>query len=73
MDFRSKYTYLTSFVIFGLIQLYIIVLSFYLVFRAFSGGTADLKDSTGNYTISAFFSSNTGVGHTLNFYSQNIS
>jgi len=57
----SKYTYLTSFVIFGLIQLYIIILSFYLVFQAFSGGTADLKDSSGSFSISTFFSSNTGL------------
>lgn len=57
----SKYSYLTSFVIFGLIQLYIIILSFYLVYKAFSGGTGDLKDADGNYTVKQFFSSNTGL------------
>ncbi|EER37848.1 chitin synthase [Histoplasma capsulatum H143] len=35
----SKHSYITSFVVFGIIQLYIIVLSMYLVVRAFSGGT----------------------------------
>ncbi|KAF8461919.1 chitin synthase-domain-containing protein [Kalaharituber pfeilii] len=57
----SKYSYITSFVIFGLIQLYIIVLSFYLVFRAFSKGTTDLLDKQGNFSASSFFSSNTGL------------
>lgn len=34
---RSKFSYLTSFFVFGLIQVYIIVDSIYLVVRAFSG------------------------------------
>ncbi|EZF61050.1 chitin synthase B [Trichophyton rubrum CBS 289.86] len=36
----SKHSYITSFVLFGVIQLYIIILSMYLVARAFSGGTS---------------------------------
>lgn len=34
----SRYTYITSFMVFGIIQAYILVLSIYLVVRALSGG-----------------------------------
>jgi chitin synthase len=53
----SRITYILSFVVFGIIQLYIIVLSFYLLAKALSGGklTAGLND------LDKFFASD-GVG-----------
>ena len=68
----SKYSYLTSFVIFGLIQAYIIVLSFYLVFRALSKGTGDLVNEEGGFDIKNFFTSNTGVCISLQEYSSRL-
>ncbi|SPN99148.1 probable Chitin Synthase 1 (chs-1) [Cephalotrichum gorgonifer] len=50
----SRYTYVASFVVFGLIQFYILVLSFFLVVRALSGGIGD-QISTEN--AAAFFRS----------------
>ena len=35
--YRSRWTYVSSFVVFGLIQLYLVVLSLFLVVRAFTG------------------------------------
>lgn len=57
----SKHSYITSFVIFGIIQLYIIVLSFYLVYRAFAKSSGDLLDKNGNFSLQVFFTSNTGL------------
>ena len=37
MQHRSRWTYVSSFVVFAVIQLYLVVLSLYLVYRAFSG------------------------------------
>jgi chitin synthase len=53
----SRWTYITSFAVFGLIQLYIIILSFYLLVRALSGGA--LLEGFNN--LDKFFSSD-GVG-----------
>ncbi|KAF2203631.1 chitin synthase B [Delitschia confertaspora ATCC 74209] len=52
----SRWTYMTSFVVFGLIQFYIVVLSMYLVVQAFTNPTVNHIDS-----VEQFFSS-TGVG-----------
>ncbi|PGH08776.1 chitin synthase B [Helicocarpus griseus UAMH5409] len=54
----SKWTYIMSFVMFGLIQLYIIVLSMYLVGRAFSGGPLAFETNKGvGEFLKSFFSS----------------
>lgn len=59
----SKFTYIVSFVVFGLIQFYIIILSFYLVVKAFTGkaGFTELQADSVSEFISKFFSSNTGL------------
>ncbi|KAI1390687.1 glycosyltransferase family 2 protein [Hypoxylon trugodes] len=51
----SRYTYLVSFVVFSLIQTYIIVLSFYLVYRALS--QQPLADQINTSSAQAFFES----------------
>ncbi|KAF1957149.1 hypothetical protein CC80DRAFT_55204 [Byssothecium circinans] len=58
----SKWSYLTSFVVFGLIQLYIIVLSIYLVVKAFTNPKiVGIKtDSLGNFFGS--FADDKGIG-----------
>ncbi len=50
---RSKYTYIVSFVVFGLIQLYLIILSIYLVVRALTGNSE--KDIDVNSGLDEFF------------------
>ncbi|KAJ2992566.1 hypothetical protein NUW58_g2121 [Xylaria curta] len=50
----SKTTYIVSFIVFGVIQAYIIVLSFYLVFRALS---VPLGDQISTDSAKAFFES----------------
>ncbi|ODH46515.1 chitin synthase B [Paracoccidioides brasiliensis] len=59
----SKYSYITSFIVFGIIQFYIIVLSMYLVIRAFSGGRLafDTTHGIGPFLISFFSSSGPGI------------
>jgi chitin synthase len=58
----SKYSYLVSFVVFGLIQFYVVVLSIYLVIQAFtSPKSQDLDTSSPSKFASSFFSSD-GVG-----------
>jgi chitin synthase len=52
----SQYMYVTSFVVFGLVQFYIIILSFYLVYRALSGGLDDFDASSGAAFFRSFFS-----------------
>lgn len=56
---RSRYTYVTSFVVFGLIQAYLVVLSMYLVVRALTGKQEeDIKIHSGaDQFFSSFFSS----------------
>ncbi|KAJ5288921.1 Chitin synthase G [Penicillium angulare] len=51
----SKFSYLASFVVFGLIQLYIVIDSIYLVIRAFSGGAP--MDFTTDQGVGAFLKS----------------
>src|SRR5690606_23192146 len=62
----SKYTYISCFVAFGLIQLYVIVLSFYLVVRAFQKARApDSKESffepDASFHRSRLFTTHTGL------------
>lgn len=59
----SKHTYLVTFVVFGVIQLYILVLAFYLVYSAFSGNNAwdELKSDSAGEWIGKFFTSNSGL------------
>ncbi|MCJ1362858.1 Chitin synthase, class 2 [Acarospora aff. strigata] len=60
----SRWTYITSFVAFGVIQFYLIVLSMYLVVRAFTGGnTTDIDTSHGvdPFMKSFFSSSSSGI------------
>lgn len=59
----SKYTYITSFCVFALIQLYVLIDSIYLVVRAFSGGSEELgleTDTAGDFLKSLFSTENTG-------------
>ncbi|MCJ1351654.1 MAG: Chitin synthase, class 2 [Icmadophila ericetorum] len=60
----SKYSYIMSFVIFGFIQVYVIILSMFLVVNAFLPGNhetaIDIHDGVGKF-LSTFFSS-TGSG-----------
>jgi len=58
----SRYTYMTSFVVFGLIQLYLIILSIYLVISAFSNpNSAKLDTDNTEDFVKSFFASD-GVG-----------
>ncbi|KAF2749734.1 glycosyltransferase family 2 protein [Sporormia fimetaria CBS 119925] len=58
----SRWSYMVSFVVFGLIQFYIIVLSMYLVVQAFTAPNAvDLDSSSPENFAKSFFSSD-GVG-----------
>jgi len=60
----SKWSYLISFVVFGLIQLYIIVLSMYLVVHAFTSNNEtdlDVNDGVGKFFQSFFASSGPGI------------
>lgn len=57
----SRWTYITSFCVYALIQLYIICDSFFLVVRAFTGGPGFNTDGTVADFISSFFGS-TGPG-----------
>ncbi|KAH8671486.1 chitin synthase 1 [Xylariales sp. PMI_506] len=50
----SRHTYITSFVVFGAIQAYIIVLSFYLVYRALD---SPLSENINTSSAKAFFES----------------
>jgi chitin synthase len=60
---RSKHTYIVTFVVYGIIQLYVLVLSFYLVYNAFAktSGWDDLKSDSVSGFIANFFTSNTGL------------
>jgi chitin synthase len=54
----SKIAYMISVVVFGVIQLYVIVLSMYLVVQAFTGGKTDvITDQGTSKFISSFFGS----------------
>ncbi|OJJ37008.1 hypothetical protein ASPWEDRAFT_58706 [Aspergillus wentii DTO 134E9] len=58
----SNFSYILAFLYFSLVQLYILVLSFYLVAQAFSGGNIDLdfENGAGGF-IGSFFTSTTGL------------
>lgn len=63
-SFRSRGSYITSFVAFGIIQFYLIVLSMYLVVRAFTGGHTtdiDTHDGAGLFFKTFFSSSSSGI------------
>lgn len=54
----SRYTYITSFAVFAVIQLYLIILSIYLVIRAFtSPATEKFDTSSPEHFLQSFFSS----------------
>lgn len=60
----SKWTYITSFCVFGVIQAYIVTLSFYLVARAFTSNTEeaiDVHDGTSAFVKSFFSSESSGI------------
>ncbi|KFX92150.1 hypothetical protein V490_05541 [Pseudogymnoascus sp. VKM F-3557] len=54
----SRYTYITSFMIFSFIQLYVITLSMFLVVRAFVGSNVD---KTAIFTTNIFSSNSSGI------------
>lgn len=56
----SKYTYITSFCVFALIQFYILVDSVYLIYRAFNGGLGIDTDSASDFMKSLFGGDSTG-------------
>ncbi|KAI9699679.1 MAG: Chitin synthase, class 2 [Candelina mexicana] len=60
----SRYTYITSFVVFGVIQLYLIILSMYLVVRAFTSPATekfDTKHGAGAFAKTFFSSKSAGI------------
>ena len=62
----SRWSYIVSFFVFGIIQAYLIVLSMYLVVRAFTKKgkdetTIDLKDGPDKFLQSFFSSSSSGI------------
>ncbi|KAJ4983343.1 chitin synthase 1 [Stagonosporopsis vannaccii] len=59
----SKKTYKASFVVFGVIQLYILVLTIYLVYRAFSSKPIEdqISLASGKEFFDSFFGGKTGV------------
>lgn len=59
----SKFSYLVSFVVFGVIQLYVVVDALYLVVRAFSGGAPmDFETDKGMGAFLASFFGSSGAG-----------
>lgn len=62
LDSRSKFAYLLALVYFAIIQMYILVLSFYLVAQAFSGGSLGLDTDNGlGGFLSSLFTSTSGL------------
>ncbi|KAF4960173.1 hypothetical protein FGADI_1192 [Fusarium gaditjirri] len=59
----AQYTYVLSFMVFGLIQMYLLVLTGYLVYRAFTGTPIEEQISfeSGQAFFNSFFGSDTGV------------
>ncbi|KAJ5586582.1 chitin synthase [Penicillium hetheringtonii] len=58
----SKFAYLLALVFFAIVQLYILVLSFYLVAQAFSGGSLGLETGNGfGGFMSSLFTSTSGL------------
>ncbi|KAF5853236.1 hypothetical protein GGP41_001804 [Bipolaris sorokiniana] len=58
----SKYSYLVSFCVFGIIQLYIVILSIYLVIQAFTNPTSQKLDTSSPEAFAKSFFSSDGVG-----------
>lgn len=58
----SKYSYLVSFVVFGLIQFYVVCLSMYLVVQAFTSPESQKLDTTSASKFASSFFSSDGVG-----------
>lgn len=61
---RSRTAYVMSFVVFGVIQLYLIVLSIYLVIKAFTSSSTesiDTSDGAGAFFRSFFSSQTSGI------------
>jgi chitin synthase len=58
----SKWSYLISFFVFGLIQFYIVILSIYLVVQAFTSPTSQKLDTTNASTFAESFFKSDGVG-----------
>ena len=61
---RSRWSYVTSFIVFGVIQAYLVVLSLYLVVRALSGHQEvdiDTKDGLGKFFHTFFSSESSGI------------
>ncbi|PYH30177.1 uncharacterized protein BO87DRAFT_419109 [Aspergillus neoniger CBS 115656] len=58
----SQTSYILTFLYFAIVQLYILVLSFYLVAQAFAGGNIDLDfDNGAGGFVGSFFTSTTGL------------
>jgi chitin synthase len=59
----AQYTYVLSFMVFGLIQLYLLVLTGYLVYRAFTGTPIEeqISFASGQAFFDSFFGGDTGV------------
>ena len=61
---RSRWTYITSFVVFGVVQAYLILLSMYLVVRALTGHQEeeiDTQDGANKFFQSFFSSKSSGI------------
>ncbi|KAH7384537.1 chitin synthase-domain-containing protein [Pyrenochaeta sp. MPI-SDFR-AT-0127] len=58
----SKWSYMISFCVFGLIQFYIIILSIYLVVQAFTNPTSQKLDTSSASKFAESFFSSSGVG-----------
>lgn len=61
----SRLPYTLSFIYFSIVQAYVLVLSFYLVKNAFTGGTLDFSMSNGLHAFLTSFFSSTGAGIVL--------
>jgi chitin synthase len=58
----SKWSYLISFFVFGLIQFYVVILSIYLVVQAFTSPTSQQLDTSSPEKFAASFFNSDGVG-----------
>lgn len=61
---RSRWTYITSFIVFGVIQAYLVLLSMYLVVRALTGHQEeeiDTNDGAGEFFRTFFSSKSSGI------------
>lgn len=58
----SRWSYMTSFIVFGGIQFYVIILSMYLVVQAFTNGQSQGLDTSSTQAFVDSFFSSSGVG-----------